>query len=154
MTEDWTAVARAAKDRMFELGLKQREVEERADLSKATVREILNNVKPRRRKARTLEDLSVALGWNPGHLAAVLEGRTPPDVKAPPAKSANDIAGRLDVIEHRLNQMVEGLSSVNSLDDRVADRVDKRLDERLDVFAEMIETAVRKVVIGMRQPGR
>lgn len=142
MTGDWAAVARAAKERMAELNLKQREVEERADLSKATVREILNNVEPRKRKARTLEALSIALDLHPGHLTAVLEGRTPPELKAPPARAAGDIPGRLDVIEYRLNQMVERLDKVDSIDDR------------LDGFREEIEAAVRKVIISLRQPGR
>ena len=77
MTEDWTAVARAINERMNELGLRQRELAERSHVSQAIVRELQHRTVERRRSKRTLEALSLALEWHPGHLSAVLAGRKP-----------------------------------------------------------------------------
>ncbi len=79
---DWAAVAKAMDRRLSELGLRQRDLAERAHVSQAIVRELQHNTKQRRRSTRTLEALSVALGWHPGHLHAVLDGREPPDPTA------------------------------------------------------------------------
>ena len=75
---DWAAVAKAMDRRLSELGLRQRDLAAQAHVSQAIVRELQHNTKQRRRSARTLEALSVALGWHPGHLHAVLDGREPP----------------------------------------------------------------------------
>jgi len=75
VSEDWAAVARAISDRMREFGWNQRELAERSHVSVAVVREIQRNTVQRRRSPRTLESLSVALGWKPGHLFAVLTGQ-------------------------------------------------------------------------------
>ena len=64
--EDWTAVSTAVKGRVRELGLTQRELAQRSNVSLAIVREIQRNTAQRRRSARTLEALSVALGWTTG----------------------------------------------------------------------------------------
>src|SRR3954451_18830439 len=79
---DWAAVAKAMDRRLSELGRRQRDLAARAHVSQAIVRELQHNTKQRRRSARTLEALSVALGWHPGHLHAVLGGQRPPDVDA------------------------------------------------------------------------
>jgi transcriptional regulator with XRE-family HTH domain len=142
VTGDWAAVATAVNQRMAERGLSQREVIKRSDLSKATVREIQKNIKPRHRKARTLEALSVALEWNAGHLAAVLEGRIPPKASEPFAKSADDIPGRLDIIEYRLNEIIGLLKESNPAEDRHAEIV------------EIIEEAVERTVVRLRNPER
>ncbi len=67
------AVAQAISRRVRELGINQRELMERSQLSKATVGELFHNSAQRRRSARTLEALSVALGWHPPHLVAILK---------------------------------------------------------------------------------
>ena len=72
MTEDWVAVANAIKERVNELGWRQRELAQRSHVSQAIVRELQHHTVERRRSARTLEALSLALGWPPQHLAAVL----------------------------------------------------------------------------------
>jgi transcriptional regulator with XRE-family HTH domain len=99
VSEDWPAVAQAIGNRMAELGISQRELIERSHLSKAVVREVQHNVVQRRRSTRTLEALSTALDWHPGHLAAVLANRRPPRAGEPLVRSDEDIAGRLTVIE-------------------------------------------------------
>src|ERR1043165_740252 len=80
VSEDWSAVAKAINQRVHEPGWRQRELAERARVSQAIVRELQHHTVERRRSTRTLESLSVTLGWHPEHLDAVLRGRQPPDV--------------------------------------------------------------------------
>ena len=68
MSEDWAAVAEAINERVAELGWRQRELAERSHVSPAIVREIQRHTVERRRSPRTLESLSIALGWNPSTL--------------------------------------------------------------------------------------
>src|ERR687894_1090639 len=93
VSEDWAAVAEAISQRMTELGINQAELIERSQVSKATVGELYHNSAQRRRSARTLEALSVALGWHPRHLHAVLFGQTPPDPNDPVPIPADAVAG-------------------------------------------------------------
>lgn len=83
MSEDWAAVAKAINERVNELGWLQRELAKRSHVSQAIVREIQHHVVERRRSPRTLESLSVTLGWRPQHLDAVLHGRRPPEPDEP-----------------------------------------------------------------------
>ncbi|HVQ97060.1 MAG TPA: hypothetical protein VMU51_38960 [Mycobacteriales bacterium] len=78
MAADWTAVAREINSRAAELGLNQRELAELSGVSLAIVREIQQDKIHRRRNPRTLEALSIALQRPPQHLAALLDGKTPP----------------------------------------------------------------------------
>ncbi|MGH3898807.1 MAG: helix-turn-helix domain-containing protein [Pseudonocardiaceae bacterium] len=119
MAEDWAAVAYAISQRMAELGISQRELIERSQVSKATVGELYHNSAQRRRSARTLEALSTALGWHPRHLDAVLKARRAPDLGEPVSRSDEDIPGRLAAIEYRLTQIETQLSTINELGDRL-----------------------------------
>jgi len=83
--EDWTAVAKAITARASELDLRQKDLAERSGVSLAIVREIQQDRIQRRRNPRTLEALSLALGWHAQHLAAVLHGEDPPARGAPAA---------------------------------------------------------------------
>jgi transcriptional regulator with XRE-family HTH domain len=74
--ENWAAVAQAISGRVRELGWRQRELAERSHVSVAVVREIQRHTVERRRSPRTLEALSVALGWEPEYLHRVLTGRS------------------------------------------------------------------------------
>lgn len=121
MAEDWSAVARAIDERMAELGLNQRELIERSQVSKATVMEIRRNSAERRRSTRTLEALSTALEWHPQHLIALLQGRRIPTVGEPVSRSDDDIQGRLAVIEYRLDQIVAQLAAISELGGRIAE---------------------------------
>ncbi|APU17787.1 MULTISPECIES: helix-turn-helix domain-containing protein [Actinoalloteichus] len=78
MNEDWTAVAEAVNARARELSMRQKEIADASGVSLAIVREIQQARIQRRRNPRTLEALSLALGWHPQHLTAVLQGQTPP----------------------------------------------------------------------------
>src|SRR5450755_3818483 len=73
--ENWAAVARAISDRVRELGWRQSELAGRSHVSVAVVREIQRHTVERRRSRRTLEALSVALGWDREHLDRVLKGQ-------------------------------------------------------------------------------
>jgi hypothetical protein len=114
MPKDWDAVARAIDSRMRELDLTQTDLAVRADVAPETVRELRNNLKPRRRNPRTLAAVSEALGWPPGHLGAVLAGDStvhepssdgPDSVHAEIAnlkQAVEGLAERLDSVERRL----------------------------------------------------
>ncbi|MBV9012610.1 MAG: helix-turn-helix domain-containing protein [Pseudonocardiales bacterium] len=121
MAQDWTAVAQAISQRMTELGINQRELIERSQVSKATVGELYHNSAQRRRSARTLEALSIALGWHPQHLVAVLKGQRVPDVGEPVSRSDDDIPGRLAAIEYRLVQIETRLGAIDELSDRLGE---------------------------------
>jgi transcriptional regulator with XRE-family HTH domain len=119
LTGDWAAVAQAINQRMAELDISQRELTDRSGVSKAIVGELQNNSTQRRRSRRTLEALSTALDWHPGHLTAVLAGHLPPRQGEPTPRGEDDIPGRLAVIEHQLREIRQQLDSVETLSDRV-----------------------------------
>lgn len=112
MSEDWAAVARAINERVSELGWRQRELAERSRVSQAIVREIQHHVVERRRSSRTLESLSVALGWHPQHLNAVLHGRKPPPADEPVRERPDTVWSRLDALEERLDEITERLDDL------------------------------------------
>jgi hypothetical protein len=113
--EDWAAVARAISERVRELGWRQRELAERSHVSAAVVREIQRHTVERRRSRRTLESLSVALGWEPERLDAVLKGRAqeatgPSQVRA----DAAALWSRLDAVEGRLDEIVNLMAGLKA----------------------------------------
>lgn len=114
MTEDWVAVANAIKERVNELGWRQRELAQRSHVSQAIVRELQHHTVERRRSARTLEALSLALGWHPQHLAAVLRGRTPPELGEPVIDNGTTVSSRLDSIDERLGEITALLHEMNA----------------------------------------
>jgi transcriptional regulator with XRE-family HTH domain len=115
VTEDWAAVATVIDQRMAELDMSQRELIERAQVSKAIVGELQNNSVQRRRSARTLEALSLALELHPHHLSAVLTGDTPPEQGEP---ATVDLPTRLDAIERHLRRLTRQMDSLSArLDD-------------------------------------
>jgi transcriptional regulator with XRE-family HTH domain len=105
VSEDWAAVAEAINERVTELGWRQRELAERSHVSPAIVREIQRHTVERRRSPRTLESLSVTLGWEPQHLEAVLKGRRQSIATKPPAGNGELPLSRLDAIEQRLDEI-------------------------------------------------
>lgn len=114
MSEDWAAVAEAINERVTELGWRQRELAERSHVSPAIVREIQRQTVERRRSPRTLESLSIALGWEPQHLDAVLMGRELPRASEPVNGSRETTSSRLDAIERRLGEMTEILTDIRT----------------------------------------
>jgi hypothetical protein len=119
VVEGWAAVAQAISRRMTELGINQRELIERSQVSKATVGELCHNSAQRRRSARTLEALSMALEWHPQHLVAVLKDQRLPGIGEPVSRSDDDVPGRLAAIEYRLAQIETQLGAIDGLTDRL-----------------------------------
>jgi transcriptional regulator with XRE-family HTH domain len=111
--EDWAAVARAISGRVRELGWRQRELAERSHVSVAVVREFQKHTVERRRSPRTLEALSVALGWEPEHLDRVLKGHA----RQPRGNTALDSAAlwsRLESFGSRLAEILRLLTELRS----------------------------------------
>ena len=125
MSEDWSAVSKALNERLTELGLNQRELAERANVALSIVRELRNNTVQRRRSGRTLETLSVALGWHPRHLAAVLLGHTPPAPNDPVDLAADSVPTRLAAIEDQLGQITRRLDELNANLSAVIERANR-----------------------------
>ena len=111
--QNWAAVARAISDRVRELGWRQRELAERSHVSIAVVREIQRHTVERRRSRRTLEALSVALGWEPEHLDGVLKGRAQQRGR-PIAPDDAAVWSRLDSMDQRLDEIVKLLTELRS----------------------------------------
>jgi transcriptional regulator with XRE-family HTH domain len=113
VSEDWAAVARAINERVRELGWRQRELAERSQVSSAVVREIQRHTVERRRSPRTLESLSAALGWEPGHLDAVLNGRAGQPISGSQVViDAAAMWSRLDALELRLDELAKLVSGL------------------------------------------
>jgi hypothetical protein len=123
--EDWAAVAKAINERVTELGWRQRELAERSHVSPAVIREIQRHTVERRRSQRTLESLSVTLGWHPQHLDAILNGRPAP-TKEPVTASGEMLLSRLDAVEQRLVHMTRVLNDVKTNVNTVLEHVRRR----------------------------
>lgn len=105
MEQDWDAVAKALKDRMTELGLRQQDLASRSDVGVSTIQELVNNWKPRRRNPKTLAALSSALEWPHDRLQMIAAAR-----QEPPAEDEGAIAElrkRLTEAERRIALLEE-----------------------------------------------
>jgi hypothetical protein len=114
VSEDWAAVAKAINERVNALGWRQRELAERSHVSQAIVRELQHHTVERRRSPRTLESLSVTLGWHPQHLDAVLASRTPPQRDEPIRDYGDTVQARLDALDQRLRDITDRLDDLKS----------------------------------------
>lgn len=101
MNQDWDAVAEAITARMAELGMRQRDLADAADVGLSTVQELQNNWKPRRRNRKTLAAISEALGWPSGQIEAIARGR-PEEIRPSVEEQLAEIRSRLDALERRL----------------------------------------------------
>lgn len=111
MTKDWTAVAKAIDKRLKELGWRQRQLAERSNVSQAIVRELQHQTLERRRSARTLEALSVTLGWHPQHLEALSNGQRPLELDEPVSDTGDTLWSRLDTLEESLNERLDEITA-------------------------------------------
>jgi ABC-type transporter Mla subunit MlaD len=114
VSEDWSAVAKAINERVNALGWRQRELAERSHVSQAIVRELQHHTIERRRSPRTLESLSVTLGWHPQHLDAVLTGQTPPQQDEPVRGYGDTVQARLDALDQRMREITDRLDDLKS----------------------------------------
>jgi transcriptional regulator with XRE-family HTH domain len=145
VAKDWAAVATAIDQRLTELGWTQRQLAERYNVSQAVVRELQHHTRERRRSARTLEALSVALGWHPQHLKALSNGHKPPQLDEPISDTRNTLRSRLDTLETNLNGRLNEISAqldrlitdlatvIKNLRDTVADSDSWRARRRQDI---------------------
>lgn len=111
MAKDWAAVAKAIDKRLRELGWRQRQLAERSNVSQALVRELHHHTLERRRSPRTLEALSVALGWHPKYLETLSNGQKPPGVDEPVSDTGDTVWSRLDGLEKSLNERLDEISA-------------------------------------------
>lgn len=125
--ENWAAVAGAISGRLRELGWRQRELAQRSHVSVAVVREVQRHTVERRRSPRTLEALSVALGWEPGHLDAVLRDRARQTGGSHAAPDGVAPWSRLDSLEQRLDEISKLLTELRS---DIATVIDHVRDDR------------------------
>lgn len=102
VTENWEAVGRAISARLTELRVTQLDVAARANVSLTTLRELQRHTNSRRRRPQTLSAISEALGWAPGHLAAVLHGE---DIRPPAEEIADPVMAALTSIERELEDL-------------------------------------------------
>jgi transcriptional regulator with XRE-family HTH domain len=123
--KDWAAVARAISGRVRELGWRQRELAERSHVSVAVVREIQRHTVERRRSPRTLQALSVALGWEPEHLHRVLEGH----VQQPTGHTTPDLAAVWSRLDSFDVQLAEISKLVTELKSEIATVIDHARDD-------------------------
>lgn len=124
MPGDWATVARVISDRVRELGWRQRELAERSRVSPAVVREIQRHTVERRRSPRTLESLSTALGWEPGRLESVLNGRvSQAGAGAHVTADGGALWARLDSLEVRLDEIAKLIAELRADLAMVAERV-------------------------------
>ena len=119
-------MATAIDDRLAGLRLQVRELAARSKVSETTIRELRYNTHQRKRPARTLEELSVALGWPRDYLTIVLRGEATPDESPAAIVQLRDrvdfIRARVDGMDTRLEEntqllrqavaMLEGLTQV------------------------------------------
>ena len=117
MDEDWVAVAKAVNTRATELALKQRDLADSSGVSIAIIREIQQGRIHRRRNPRTLEALSIGLGWHPGHLTAVLRGQAPPE-------SDRTIPARDDPVITLLRTVVREVRGLRVQIDELSERIE------------------------------
>ena len=88
----------------------QADLAARAGVALMTVRELQNNLQPRRRNPRTLAAVSEALGWPGDQLARILEGQATDVDQDDPVlaeleavqEDLTAVVRRLDAIERRL----------------------------------------------------
>lgn len=119
MPKDWIAVGEAIDKRLKELGWRQRQLAERSNVSQAIIRELQHHTLERRRSSRTLEALSVTLGWHPRHLEALSNGEKPPELGEPVTDTGETLWSRLDDIESRLDDRLDEIMA--RLDELKAD---------------------------------
>jgi len=114
VSDDWAAVAQVIDERMTDLGLRQRELAERSQVSLAIVREIRHHTVERRRSPRTLESLSVALDWPPDHLHAVLSGQVAPTTPEPVDDTIDSLSSRIEALEGKMSEAIQLLYTVKT----------------------------------------
>jgi hypothetical protein len=108
---DWAAVADAISGRLVQLRMTQMDAASRARISLTTLRELQNNTSPRRRRPQTLAALSVALGWPPEYLSAILRGDKS-QAQPPGGGTADRTLLVMESIEQELRDLRQRVTSI------------------------------------------
>lgn len=127
MAEDWDAVAAAIDARLADLGVQLQAVAERSQVSESTIRELRYNTRRRKRSARTLESVSVALEWERDHLSNVLSGEPP--VSGQPTDMAR-LRDRVESLDEKVELLAAGVEENNRLIRQVIGRLDHLTRDR------------------------
>jgi hypothetical protein len=99
--------------RLAELDMTQAELVARSRLAPMTIRELLFNTAQRKRGGQTLTAISEALGWPPGYLQAIADGRAPEDELDdgdPVLKELGEMKAMMSVITARLDSIERQLA--------------------------------------------
>ncbi|EWC58860.1 hypothetical protein UO65_5862 [Actinokineospora spheciospongiae] len=81
-------------------------------MSQAIIRELENHTVERRRNSKTLEALSLALEWHPGHLTALLHGKKPLRPGETGDQAMDTVLSRLEAIQDRLADISDRLDGL------------------------------------------
>ncbi|KJE25540.1 Cro/C1-type HTH DNA-binding domain [Frankia torreyi] len=107
--EDWSAVAKAVKERMDSTGISQKELSDRTGLSTATLRELTKLDSDRKRSSATLAKVSDALGWPTGYLLGIARHTASTEVE-PANAEENALLTELRAIRDVLERIETRLS--------------------------------------------
>lgn len=113
MTNDgWTRVGRAIAERIDDLGVTKAEVIRRSGVSGTSLDAYISGQPIKRRDKLT--GLCAALGWTPGSIEAIANGRTPTLVAAdaPTNGDRPDLEHRVSLIEGRLSATEEKVDQI------------------------------------------
>lgn len=118
---DRQAVIRAVNDRMNELRINPRDINELTGQSETTIYAVLNGTGSPTRS--TLSLLSAGLGWRINHLDNILHGRS------------QENAAPLSTMEQDLAQLIRKMADFDTLRDDVSELKDivHRIDGKIDV---------------------
>lgn len=105
MSKDWQAVADAVNARMGELGMTQKALGAVSGVGVSTLRR-LQSGEIAERGAPLLAAVSIALGWPPGHLAAIAaRGDTPTDAVSALRKEVADLREEVVALRSELRSL-------------------------------------------------
>lgn len=132
-------------DRYEALGMTQADTARAANISDTTLREIERG-DIRRRRAKTLHDLSAALRWPPNALARLLAGELPEDIGLQLGADTASANGHVPPWE----QLLAGQREIRDAIADLAHRFDRRPDddltpgERAEVLATIEQLKARR----------
>lgn len=108
-TGRWQRVAVAMEERAIALGWTLKRLYEEAEVSETTFLAMRKRGQPIKKPAKVTA-LERGLGWEPGSVAAILDGGEPMPVdRSPPV---DEITRRLDELEGQVARLLQGVDSV------------------------------------------
>lgn len=111
--DDWHRVGQRARERREELGLSQEKVGHDAGVSAYTIRLIEKGERGSFRAA-TMRAVSTALGWDPGAIEAIRQGKEPGDAIDAYEGPALGLEERMERVERRVQKIFEMVSRIDA----------------------------------------